>query len=99
VRTAQYSMTLLAMFYAKPVNRWPGPRSSFGSRTRRLAALELEEQASTAALKTLSDSPEMQDARALDRARQQAGDRENDARTRRSISTMPVTDGSNWIDR
>src|SRR5437867_8498064 len=46
-----------------------------------IGRLELEEQASTAALRTLSDSPEMQDARTLDRARQQAGDRQNDART------------------
>jgi len=43
--------------------------------------LELQEQSLTAALKTLSDSPEMQNARTLDRAQQQAADRKKDATT------------------
>jgi uncharacterized protein (TIGR02680 family) len=44
-----------------------------------IADLEVEEQARTAALKALSDSPEMQDARTLEKAQQHALDRKNGA--------------------
>ena len=44
-----------------------------------IGELEVEEQARIAAVKTLSDSPEMQDARSLERAQQHAIDRKEDA--------------------
>src|SRR6266571_2064860 len=81
VRTAQLSYDS-ARDVLRETGEWlAGTEEQLRITNTEIGRLELEEQASTAALKTLSDSPEMQDARALDRARQQAGDRENDART------------------